>query len=118
MKKLAFVFVLFLTITTAFGQNKWQQKQINHFVDSAVKEYSLNDDQKKELTTSRTTVIMAYIDSAEKAKNGEMTVEEKKELTQQASNDFNSAFTKITGKTYKEVQPFLQKMQEEIKNLK
>lgn len=118
MKQLAITFVLFLTLTTAFGQNKWQQKQINHFVDSAAKEYALSEDQKTELTEVRTMVIMSYINSAEKVKSGEMTVEEKKETTQQASNDFNLAFTKMTGKTYKEVQPFLQKMQEEIKNLK
>ena len=118
MKHFILALVLVGSISTAFGQNKWQQKQINHFVDSAVKEYSLSDDQKKDLTEARITVIMSYINSAEKVKNGEMTADEKKETTQKASNDFNSFLIKMTGKTYQELKPFLDRMQEEIKNLK
>jgi polyhydroxyalkanoate synthesis regulator phasin len=118
MKRIILVLTLIMAVSTTFGQNKWQQKQINHFVDSAVKEYNLSDDQKKDLTEARITVIMSYINSAEKVKNGEMTADEKKETTQKASNDFNSFLIKMTGKTYQELKPFLDRMQEEIKNLK
>lgn len=118
MKQIILVLTFFMVVTATFGQNKWQQKQINYFVDSAVKEYSLSEDQKKELTNVRTTVVMAYVNSAEKVKSGEMTEDQKKEITQNASKDFNMVVIKMTGKTYPELQPFFQKMQEEIKNLK
>lgn len=118
MKKLAFVFLLFLTVTATFGQNKWQQNQINHFVDAAVKEYSLNEDQKKELSEIRTTVVMAYHNSNQQVKDGAITEDEKKEITKTASNVFNKAFIQMTGKSYKELEPFFQRMQKELKNAK
>ena len=117
MKKILLTFVVLFTITVSFGQNKWQQKQINYFVDAAVKEYNLNEEQKKELTEIRTTVIMAYINGAKKVKAGEITKEENKETTQNASKVFNSKFGKMIGKNYKEFSPFLQKIGKEIKNL-
>lgn len=114
MKRIILVLVLVMAVTTTFGQDKWQQKHIDYFVDSAVKEYSLNDTQKKDLAVMRTAVVMAYVNSAEKVKNGEMTADEKKEFTQNATKDFNIGLTKMLGKSYAEVQPFLQKMQEDI----
>ncbi|MCG9793732.1 hypothetical protein [Flavobacterium algicola] len=118
MKRIILVLTLLMAVTASFAQDKWQQKQINYFVDSAVKEFALSDNQKKDLTTLRTTVVMAYVISAEKLKKGEITADEKKEIGQQASKDFNGAMTKITGKSYAELQPFFQKMQEEMKNVK
>ena len=118
MKRIILVLTLLMAVTASFAQDKWQQKQINYFVDSAVKEYNLTESQKKELSELRTTVVMSYVNSAEKVKNGEMTADEKKEVTHQASKDFNIAFTKMTGKSYAELQPFSQRMQEEMKNVK
>ena len=48
MKQIIIALVLIGSITTAFGQNKWQQKQINYFVEAATKEYNLNEGQVKE----------------------------------------------------------------------
>ena len=118
MKRIILVLTLLMAVTASFAQDKWQQKQINYFVDSAVKEYSLSENQQKELMTLRTTVVMSYVNSAQKVKDGEMTADEKKEVTSQASKDFNIAMTKITGKSYAELQPFFQRMQEEMKNAK
>ncbi|WPR71369.1 hypothetical protein SLW70_15755 [Flavobacterium sp. NG2] len=118
MKRIILVFILLMTATATFAQDKWQQKQIDYFVDSAVKEFGLTENQKKDLMTLRTTVVMAYVNSAGKLKNGEITADEKKEIGQQASRDFNSAMSKMTGKSYAELQPFFQKMQEEMKNVK
>lgn len=114
MKRIILVLVLVMAVTSSFGQDKWQQKHIDYFVESAVKEYSLSETQKKDLAVMRTTVVMSYVNSAEKVKNGEMTVDEKKAFTQNATKDFNIGFTKMLGKSYAEIQPFLQKMQEEI----
>ncbi|SDX41869.1 hypothetical protein SAMN05444411_105134 [Lutibacter oricola] len=117
MKKILLTLVVLFTITASFGQNKWQQKQISYFVDAAVKEYSLNEDQKTELNEIRTTVIMAYINGAKKVKSGELTKNENKEITKKASNVFNKKFGKMIGKNYKEFSPFLQKIAKEIKDL-
>ena len=117
MKRIILTLLVVLTVSVTFGQNKWHQKQINYFVDAAVKEYSLNEEQKKELTEIRTTVIMAYIDGQQEVKDGERTQEENKEITKQASNVFNSKFGEMIGKTYNEFSPFLQKIAKEIKEL-
>lgn len=118
MKRIILVLVLVMAVTSSFGQDKWQQKQINYFVDSAVKEFSLSETQKKELLDARTKVVMTYVNSAEKVKNGEMTADEKKEIGQAASKEFNMLMTKMTAKSYNDLQPFFQKMQEEMKNVK
>lgn len=118
MKRIILVLTILMTVTATFAQDKWQQKQINYFVDSAVKEYKLSENQQKDLMAARITVVMTYVNSAEKVKNGEMTADEKKEVASQASKDFNIAMTKMTGKSYAELQPFFQRMQEEMKNAK
>ena len=118
MKRIILTLVVLLTVTVTFGQNKWQQKQIKHFVDAAQTEYKLDDAQAKELTEFRTEMVVAYSALQKKVKAGDITKEEKKEKGKEISKTFNNKLIKLTGKSYKELVPFMKKMREELKNLK
>ena len=107
-----------MSFTFSYGQGKWQEKQNNHFVEAAAEEYNFNAEQQEELKTTRMEMVKSFMSTNKKFKSGEITIDEKKSLNREASKTFNSAFTKLTGKPYKEVKPFLTKMREELKNLK
>jgi hypothetical protein len=118
MKKTFLVLTIMLTATVTFGQNKWQEKQINHFVEVTAKEYGLDAAKKAELLEARKSLVLGYNELNQKDKAGEITKEEKQELTKEGNRNFHMAITKLTGKSYKELEPFLEKMREELKNLK
>lgn len=118
MKK--FILTLFVGLfgIVAFGQGKWQEKQNNYFADAAAKEYNLSLSQKEELKKVRMKMVRAFMDSSYEFKEGFITETEMKELNKKASREFNSAFSTLVGKPYKEVEPFLARMRKELKNLK
>lgn len=116
MKKLL-VFVLFLTVSVTFGQNiKTQQKKIEYFVEAATKEFNLSADQTKELLVFRTEMAQSYLDLNKAVKEG-LSDDEKKAKNQEISKSFNAKLTKLVGKSYKEIEPFLNKMREELKSV-
>jgi hypothetical protein len=115
MKKIILTIVLLVTVSVSFGQVKWQQDKIDQFVDAAVKEYKLDDSQKETLNTSRTTMFMGYLDLQKKRKSGELSQEEGKSISKKLASDFHNALIKLTGKSYKELKPFLQRMRKELK---
>ena len=78
MKRIILTLVFLVTVTVTFGQNKWQQKQIKHFVEAAQTEFQLSEAQGAELTNFRTEMVLAYSDLQKKSKAGEITKEEKK----------------------------------------
>lgn len=118
MKRILLTLLVVLSFSFTYGQGKWQEKQNNHFVEATAKEYNLNDDQKEELRETRMEMVKSFMDSNKKSKSGKITNDEKKELNREASKTFNSAFSKLVGKPYKEVAPFLKRMREELKELK
>ncbi|MBC3759212.1 hypothetical protein H7U19_12395 [Hyunsoonleella sp. SJ7] len=118
MKKIIFLIFILAAVSSTFGQSKWHEKQNNHFVAQAAKEYSLTEDQQEDLRQNRMEMVTAFISSNEKMKAGEITSEERKEITKEASKTFNSYFSQLAGKPYAEVAPFLKRMREELKNLK
>lgn len=116
MKKILLVLVLVLTVSVTFGQNKWHIGQNDKFVAAAATEYNLDEDQQETLRESRMNMVKAYISSNKDFKNGDITKEEQKEITGNASKAFNSTMAQVTGKPYNELKPFLDKMREELKN--
>ncbi|MCL7752628.1 hypothetical protein [Polaribacter sp. Z022] len=117
MKKIFLTLLLVVAFTTTYGQNKWQEKQINHFVKAAQTEYNLNDDQVKELTKFRTEMVLSYSSLQKKVKSGEITGDQRKQKGKEISKTFNRKFIKLTGKSYKDLAPFMNKLRKEIKNL-
>ncbi|SDX41819.1 hypothetical protein SAMN05444411_105133 [Lutibacter oricola] len=118
MKKILVTLVLVLTVTVTFGQNKWQQKQIKYFVDAAQTEFKLDDAKTKELTSFRTDMVLEYHALQKKAKANEITKEERKEKGKEISKKFNKKLIKLTGKSYKDLAPFMDRLRKELKNLK
>ncbi|WP_282080373.1 hypothetical protein [Aquimarina algiphila] len=118
MKKIILTILLAITFITTYGQNKYQERQNNYFVEAAAKEFNLNESQKNELKDIRMTMVSAYINANKQEKNGDIVAEEKKRKTMEASKIFNNAVIKLTGKTYEELKPFFSRMREELKKVK
>ena len=118
MKKIVLTLVLFVAfVATATAQGKHHEKQNDYYVEAAAKEFDLDKDQQKELSIIRMEMVTAYITSNKSLKAGDITKDEKKELTKAASQVFHTKLAKMTGKTYKEMKPWLDKMRDELKNL-
>ncbi|WP_405293601.1 hypothetical protein [Algibacter sp. Ld11] len=115
MKKILLVLVLVMTVSATFGQNKWHVGQNDKFVAAATTEYNLDEDQQETLRESRMDMVKTYISSNKDFKDGKITKEEKNEITGNSSKAFNSTMVKLTGKSYKELKPFLDKMREALK---
>ncbi|MDO7173106.1 hypothetical protein [Mariniflexile sp. AS56] len=109
MKKLALVLIMIASFTGVYAQNKTQDKKIKYFVEAAVKEFSLNEDQHKELLDARNAYITDYMTAAKSSEG-----EEKKTKLNEVNTKFNQILAKITGKTNGELQPFLARMREEL----
>lgn len=118
MKKIVLTLLLVVAFTTTYGQNKYQERQNKYYVEAAAKEFNLNEDQQKELTEIRTTMVIAYGESHKAFTAGDITKEEKLAKNGESSKVFNNAVIKLTGKTYKELVPFFNRMRKELKEVK
>ena len=117
MKQIILTLLVFFTVSISFGQDKYQMKKINYFVDAAQKEFSLNAKQTKELLDNRTAYFNDYQKVFSAAKNGEISEDEKKTQVNEVNNKFNKYFNELTGKTWDELKPFNERIREEIKGL-
>jgi len=115
MKQIIFGLLFLFTATVAFGQNQWQQKKIDYFVEAAAKEFKLDRKQEKQLSKSRTDYFLGYMEIVKKAKKGDISGEEKKNQLNNHNQNFNKSLKEITGED--NIQPFLVKMREELKSL-
>lgn len=115
MKKIVLTLLLVVSFATTYGQSKWHKQQNEIFVEAAAKEYGLDDAQQKDLSEVRLTMMKAYMDSNKAAQAGDITKEEKQAKNREASSVFHTELSEITGKPYKEMEPWLTKMREEMK---
>ena len=118
MKKIILTLVLVVAFTASYGQNKYQQRQNDYFVEAAAKEFKLNDSQQKDLKEIRTKMVIAYGESQKSFKAGDITKEEKQAKNRESSKVFNNAAIKLIGKNYKELAPFFKRMRKELKEVK
>ena len=118
MKKLIIALLLFATVTTSFAQGKFHERQNTAYIEAAAKEFDLDEKQQVELSDFRMEMVKAYITSNKAFKAEEITKEEKKKLTKEASKVYHNKLSELTGKAYKEMQPWLKKMREELKKVK
>jgi len=117
MKKIVLTLLLFVAFATSYGQGKHHEKQNDYYVEAAAKEFDLDKKQQKEVSEIRMEMVTTYITSNKSLKAGDITKEEKKELTKTASQAYHNKLSKITGKSYKEMKPWLDKMRDELKNI-
>ena len=118
MKKLIIALLLFASVATSYGQNKYQERQNKAYTEAAAKEFSLDEKQQIEVSEIRMEMVEVYISSNKSFQAGDITKEEKKELTKAASAEFHNKLAKLTGKNYKEMKPWLDNMREELKKVK
>ena len=118
MKKLIIALLLFVSVATSYGQGKFHERQNTAYIEAAAKEFNLDGKQQAELSEIRMEMVKAYITSNKSFKADEITKEEKKELTKEASKVYHNKLSKLTGKAYKDMQPWLKKMREELKKVK
>ncbi len=118
MKKILITLLLFVTFTVVYGQNKYQERQNNHYVEAAAKEFNLDKKQQVELSEIRMEMVSAYISSNKSFKAGDITQDEKKGITKEASKVFHNKLSEITGKTYAEMKDWLVEMRKELKTVK
>ena len=118
MKKIILTLVLLVAFTATYGQQKLQMKGINYFVDAAAVEFKLDAVAKAKLLETRTTYFMDYMKTIKVAKAEGLEQTEKKEKLNAVNQRFNKALIRITGKNGKEIQPFLKRMREELKDIK
>lgn len=117
MKQIILTLLVLLTVTITYGQNKYQLKKINYFVDEAVKEFSLDKDQAKDLLDARKTYFNDYQEIFQAAKEGNITQEEKKEQINGVNQKFNKYFGELTGKNWNELKPFFDKIRLAMENM-
>jgi len=117
MKQIILTLLVFFTVTVSFGQDKYQMKKVNYFVEAAQKEYSLDKTQTKDLLDARTAYFKEYQKVFSAAKNGEISDDEKKTQSNEVNNKFNKYFSELTGKNANELKPFFERIREEMKAL-
>lgn len=117
MKRITLILSMVAFCAVVFSQSL-QEKRAVYFTDAAVKEFSLNADQRAELLKARMTYIADMGSVNKQAKNEEITEEVKAEKMKVVNQDMRTAFEKITGKPGKDLQPFYKKMSEELPNVK
>lgn len=117
MKKIILVAILLFSVKAAVAQGKYQMKKINHYVTSAAEEFGLNEAEEKSLLDDRIAYFNDYMAVVQKAKAGSITTDEKKTQINQVNKEFNNKLIKATGKTYPELEPFMVRMRNELKDI-
>lgn len=117
MKQIILTLLVFFTVVISFGQDKYQMKKINYFVDAAQKEFSLDKTKTKELLDARTAYFNDYQKVMAAAKSGEISDDEKKTQSNEVNNKFNKYFGELTGKSWNDLKPFFDRVREEMKSL-
>lgn len=118
MKKIIIALILVLSFSSAYSQGKYHQRQNTYYVEAATKEYSLDKKQQEELSEIRMEMVTIYITNNKAFKNDEITKEEKKAKNREASKVYHNKLAKLTGKSYKEMKPWLANMRKELKKVK
>lgn len=118
MKKIILTLLFVFSLSVTFGQNKWQMKKINYFVDSAAKEFNFDQKQKEEFLKLRTAYFLDYAAAFKEAKDKNLDKEAKRQLLGPINQRSIKDLAKISGKTIQELQPFLKRMRTEMKNVK
>ena len=109
---LAFTISSIAQSTSEYNEGRFKRSKV--YAEVAAQEFDLTKEQQQELYEKK---VQHYADSYEanqKFKKGEITEEEKKIPNQ----TFGRYFNQLTGKNYKELKPFYEKVKKELDKLK
>lgn len=116
MKRLSLLFAIVAICGSVFAQ-KHVEKKVNYFVDEAVKEYSLNEEQKNQLHEVYSAQAKEVAAINKEVKEGNKTREEAKVIYKKNTQEITALLCEMTGKTKKEVKPFLERVRQELKTI-
>jgi len=118
MKKITLIIaMLAFTFASVAQTNDWNEGRFERskvYAEVAAEEFGLTKEQQQELYEKKVQHYAESYEAKQKFKNGEITKEEKKI----PNKKFGKYFNKLTGKKYKELKPFYDKVQKEIAKIK
>ncbi len=118
MKKTALIIAMiaFTISSVAQSTSEWNEgrhKRSKVYAEVAAKEFNLTKEQQQELYERKVLHYKEQYEAQQKFNKGEITKEEKKI----PNKNFGRYFNKLTGKNYKQLKPFYDKVHKEINNL-
>lgn len=108
---LTFTISSFAQATSEYNEGRFERSKI--FTEVAAQEFGLTKEQQKELYDKKVQHYAGQYEANQKFSKGEITKEEKKIPNQK----FGRYFNKLTGKSYKELKPFYEKVKKELDKL-
>lgn len=119
MKKLTLIIAMLALTFTSMAQSKndyheGRFERAKVYAQVAAEEFDLTKEQEQELYEKKLKHYEESYEAKQKFKRGEITEEEKKI----PNKEFGAYFNKLTGKNYKELKPFYEKVHKEIVKLK
>jgi len=117
MKKVGLVMTMLIISVSIFAQ-KHVEKKTNYFVDAAVEEFSLNEEQKTALYNlyfAQTKEVSLF---NKEVKAGTKTKEQRTAFYKANTQKLYDMLIAYTGKKKKELKPFMDRVRNELKNIK
>lgn len=109
---LAFTFTSVAQSTSDWNEGRFERSKV--YAKVAAEEFDLTKEQEQELYEKKVKHYEDSYEAKQKFKRGEITEEEKNT----PNREFGAYFNKLTGKTYKELKPFYDKVHKEIAKIK
>ena len=119
MKKISLMLLLLAFSVSSMAQSKKNRNEGRFerskvYAEVAAEEFDLTKEQEQELYEKKVQHYDESYQAKQKYKNGEITKEESKK----PNKKFGKYFNELTGKTYEELKPFYEKVQQEINKIK
>jgi len=118
MKKITLIIaMLAFTFSSVAQKSDWNEGRFERskvYAEVAAKEFNLTKEQQQELYEMKVNHYEEQYEATQKFKKGEITKEEKKN----PNKKFGKYFNQLTGKNYKELKPFYEKVKIELDKLK
>ncbi len=118
MKKITLIIaMLAFTFSSIAQTSDWNEGRFERskvYAEVAAEEFGLTKEQQQELYERKVQHYAEQYEAQQKFKTGEITKEEKKV----PNRKFGKYFNKLTGKNYKELKPFYDKVHKEISKIK
>ena len=111
MKQIGLFMVMVVMTVSSFAQSTDESKNLSlKYAELAAEEFNLTEDQQKTVYEKKLQHLKEQSEAKKQFKKGEITKEEKKIPNQK----FNKFLRKLTGKNYKELEPFNKKVYTEL----
>lgn len=109
---LAFTFSSVAQSTSDYNEGRFKRSKV--YAEISAQEFGLSKEQQQELYEKKVQHYAASYEAAQKFRKGKITKEEKNI----PNKKFGKYFNKLTGKNYKQLKPFYDKVHKEISKIK